>query len=159
MYRDVRLAALRDAPYAFSSKLEDEVKLGQEQWQQRLSARSQFVALVEGAVVGTVGGIVLPDGLSAELISMWVDPGARGQGVGDGLVAAVLDWAATAGLGEVRLWVTSGNGAAKRLYSRCGFTRTGAEQLVRPDESQTELEMARPASAIPRPASAIPRPE
>jgi RimJ/RimL family protein N-acetyltransferase len=147
MYRDVRLAALRDAPYAFSSKWEKEVLLGQEQWQQRLSTRSQFVALVEGVVVGTIGGIVLPDGMAAELISMWVSPAARGRGVGDRLVAAVLDWAATAGLGEVRLWVTSGNGAAERLYSRCGFTRTGAEQLVRPDEPQTEFEMARSVSA------------
>ncbi len=150
-YREVRLAALRDAPYAFSSKLENEVTLGQEQWQQRLSARSQFVALIGGAVAGTVGGIVLPDGMTAELISMWVDPAARGRGVGERLVAAVLDWAGTAGLSEVRLWVTSGNGAAERLYARCGFKRTGAEQLVRPGEPQTEFEMAGPAVTSPRP--------
>lgn len=151
MYRDVRLAALRDAPYAFSSKWENEVKLGRLQWQTRLSTRSQFVALVEGEVAGTVGVIVLPGGMAAELISMWVDPAVRGRGVGDRLVAAVLDWAATAGLPDVRLWVTSGNEAAERLYARCGFKRTGAEQLVGPGEPQTEFEMASPAPASPRP--------
>jgi GNAT superfamily N-acetyltransferase len=152
-YREVRLAALRDAPYAFSSKWENEVKLGQEQWQHRLSARSQFVAMAQGAVAGTVGGTVLPGGMAAELISMWVRPGARGKGVGDRLVAAVLDWAVTAGLDEVRLWVTTGNEAAERLYARCGFKRTGAEQPVRPGEPLTEFEMARRAAgeaATPR---------
>lgn len=146
-FREVRLAALRDAPHAFSSKLDDEVKLGPEQWQHRLSARSQFVAMAEGAVVGTVGVVVLPGAPAAELISMWVRPDARGQGVGDRLVAAVLDWAAVARLDEVRLWVTTGNAAAERLYARCGFKRTGAEQLVRPGETQTEFEMARRAAA------------
>lgn len=138
----MRLAALQDAPYAFGSKYEWEIVKPEESWRTRLAARAQFLAELDGKPLGTAGGIASDDG-NAALISMWVAPSGRGQGVGDRLVGAVLDWARSEGYPGIRLWVTEGNHAAENLYRRCGFTRTGAEQPVSPDDPRTEFEMAR----------------
>lgn len=114
----------------------------EDNWRHRLAGTSQFVAEVDGNVAGTAGGIASEDA-SAMLISMWVAPAARGTGVGELLVQAVLDWARDEGYPAVRLWVTEGNVAAERLYLRCGFVRTGATQPVFPGEPRMELEMER----------------
>jgi ribosomal protein S18 acetylase RimI-like enzyme len=124
-FRKVRLAALRDAPSAFGSTWENEKERSDEEWQQALTSRSRFVAELNGRIVGlAAGGESGPGGVAA-LTSLWVDPDARGQGVGDQLVMTVTEWAKAAGFGQVVLWVTEGNFHAESLYERNGFTRTG----------------------------------
>ncbi|MGA8923069.1 MAG: GNAT family N-acetyltransferase [Candidatus Dormiibacterota bacterium] len=140
VFRAVRLAALKDAPYAFGSKYEREMLADEDNWRRRLAVRNQLVAEVDGNVVGTAGGIASDDGYAA-LISMWVAPGARGKGVGEMLVHAVLDWARDEAYPAVHLWVADGNGSAERLYRRCGFVRTGATQPIFPEEPRMEFEM------------------
>ena len=142
VFREVRLAALLDAPNAFSSSYKREVAADEDNWRKRLGDRAQFVAELDGKVVGTAGGIA-SDVTSAALISMWVAPRARGQGAAQGLVHQVLDWAKREGFHAVCLWVTDGNAAAETLYARCGFTRTGATQPVHSGECLMELEMIR----------------
>jgi GNAT superfamily N-acetyltransferase len=142
-FKEVRLASLREAPYAFGATLEDATARSDEGWREGLSERTQLVAVIEGATVGTVGGIGDPATGAAELVSMWVAPEWRGRGMGAELVGAVVTWAAGQDFVEVRLWVAEGNEAAERLYSRCGFTRTGAAQPIREGEARLELEMVR----------------
>jgi GNAT superfamily N-acetyltransferase len=143
-FQEVRLAALREAPYAFGSTWERESVLTEPEWRERLVKRAQFVAISEDQVVGTVGGIAREDGRTAALVSMWVDPHWRGHGVGDHLVKAILEWAAaSAGLEEIGLWVAEGNPEAERLYARNGFVRTDEVQPIRPGEPRREFEMAR----------------
>lgn len=141
-YKEVRLAALREAPNAFGSTWAQEAELDESGWRDRISERAQFVAVSDDLVVGTVGGSNSDDGRIAYLFSMWVDPRWRGQGVGDHLVKAVLDWARASGLEEVRLWVADGNREAERLYTRNGFGRTDAVQPIRAGEPRLEFEMA-----------------
>jgi GNAT superfamily N-acetyltransferase len=140
-YQEVRLAALREAPHAFGSTWEKEAELDEAAWRGRLSERAQFVAISEDLVIGTVGGASSEDGRAAHLVSMWVDPRWRGQGVGDHLVKVVLDWARASGCKEVRLWVADGNREAERLYTRNGFGRTDAVQPIRVGEPRLEFEM------------------
>jgi RimJ/RimL family protein N-acetyltransferase len=142
LFREVRLAALRDAPYAFASTLEHERTVDEEHWRERLANRAQFAAVLDGEIVGTAAGID-SDKKIAALISMWVAPRARGKGAGQLLVDAVLDWARKAGYGSVSLWVADGNKAAERLYLRCGFTRTGVVQPIHPGEARAEYEMSK----------------
>jgi ribosomal protein S18 acetylase RimI-like enzyme len=61
-----------------------------------------------------------PDG-SVELISMWVVPFARGRGVGDALVSAVIEWAREQQASRVALGVLEGNERAAAFYRRHGF--------------------------------------
>jgi hypothetical protein len=49
VYRELRLAALADAPYAFGSSLEAEQKLTETDWRKRLATREQFVAYLDWA--------------------------------------------------------------------------------------------------------------
>src|SRR5262249_25944453 len=64
-----------------------------------------------------------PDG-SVELISMWVAPFARGRGVGDALVNAVIEWAREQQASTVALGVLEGNERAVAFYRRHGFSRS-----------------------------------
>ena len=139
-FRQIRLRALADAPAAFSSTLEQAGKLDEAAWRGRLAGRAQFIAESGGRPVGTAAG--LEEGRAVELISMWVDPQARGAGVGDLLVKAVLDWARAGGKASIVLWVVEGNLPAERLYRRHGFARSGSRQPVDPAEpGRQEFEM------------------
>ena len=150
IFRELRLEALAEAPYAFGSTLEAEQMLTETDWRKRLGNRVQFVAYLDGAPAGTVAGIRSDDPAVAELVSMWVRPQARGRGVGSALVKVVLDWASQQGCSEVRLWVSEGNDSAERLYARHGFVRTGEKQPIRVDDP-TRLELAMVLSTPTRP--------
>jgi GNAT superfamily N-acetyltransferase len=156
LFRDIRLAALADAPNAFGSTLARERELSEADWRERLSRREQFLAGVNGLSVGTAAGILGGVPGSAELVSMWVDPGWRGLGLGRLLVQTVLEWAAGQGVSEVGLWMTDDNLAAERLYLRHGFEHTGERQPVLPeDATRLESRMVRKLGAA---ASAPPPP-
>jgi GNAT superfamily N-acetyltransferase len=146
VYRQVRLAALRDAPGAFWTTLADATLVTEEAWRQRLTEGGCFVAVFDGTPVGLAAGIREEDG-TAELVSMWVQPSWRGRGVADRLVAAVTAWAAAEALARIQLWVAVGNDAAERLYARHQFARTGRVQAMHPDEpDRREFEMVRTAT-------------
>jgi GNAT superfamily N-acetyltransferase len=139
----LRLAALKEAPYAFGSKFDVEAGASEEQWRERVAGWTRFAAEVDGQVVGLVGAGPGEFSGAAALTSLWVDPRFRGLGVGSALIDAVEAWALGQGLSQVLLWVTETNHVAERLYERRGFTRTGAEQSVRPDEPRVEFEMSK----------------
>jgi GNAT superfamily N-acetyltransferase len=130
LFRDVRLAALGDAPYAFASTVEREAAFDQWQWRDRLAAATWFAAVAGGRGVGMVGGF----GARAagryriDLVGLWVRGEVRGAGVGAGLVGALLAWARAEGADEVLLWVADDNPGARRFYRRLGFAGTGVRQ-------------------------------
>lgn len=138
LYRAVRLRALQDAPDAFGSSHAAEAGRADAQWAERVAAArsSGFDRLVLAVQDGTVCGLVWckrsaaePD--RADLFQMWVDPAARGLGIGAALLDDVLAWAAQAGAARVCLGVTTTNSAALRLYARHGFRAAGPTTLLR----------------------------
>ena len=139
----MRLAALREAPYAFGSKFEAEAGASEEQWRHRVVDWKRFAAEVDGHVVGIVGAGPGEFSGTAALTSLWVDPRFRGRGVGSALIDAVEAWALGEGLSQILLWVTETNQVAESLYESRGFTRTGTAQSVRPDEPRFEFEMSK----------------
>lgn len=141
MFRDVRIASLRDSPEAFSATLDSTLERDEAAWRENLARRAQFVAMAADDVVGTAGGIVDPSGKFGELISMWVAPEWRGRGVNARLIEEVAGWASAIGFEELRLWVVEGNERAERSYAKAGFARTGHVQPVRPNEPAMEFEM------------------
>jgi ribosomal protein S18 acetylase RimI-like enzyme len=128
-WRHLRLAALREAPYAFGSQLADWAGDGdvEERWRGRLAtpASRNVVAILDDHGVGMASGVPTSDVGVVELISMWVAPGARGRGVGDVLVRDIERWARTIGAQVLRLSVAEDNAQAAALYQRHGFRYTG----------------------------------
>jgi GNAT superfamily N-acetyltransferase len=143
-FRAIRLAALRDAPEAFGSTASDAERLDEAEWRRRVEGRAVFIAEFAGQHAGLAAGIAADRPGDAELISMWVAPAWRGQGVGDRLVEAVLAWAAAERFATVRLWVANANAGAERLYARHGFASTGMVQPMGGEKSgRLEFEMRR----------------
>ena len=118
-WRDLRLAALREAPEAFGATLADWANAPEERWRARLEGTFNVVADL-GEPVGMATGF--PHDGEVELGTLWVAPPARGRGVGDALVRAIVCWADPR---QVVLQVADGNTAAQALYRRLGFTGTG----------------------------------
>jgi ribosomal protein S18 acetylase RimI-like enzyme len=142
--RKARLAALAEAPYAFSSTLAGERELGEQVWRDRTRSAA-FAAWSGTAIVGMATGLPGDDSRGWQLVGMWVSPDWRGSGVADQLVRAVCEHARRSGAGRISLWVTEVNQRARALYTRLSFEPTGARQLVRPDEpDHWELELALP---------------
>jgi GNAT superfamily N-acetyltransferase len=139
-YRQARLAALADAPYAFSSTIDRELTFDERRWRERIESAATFLAWRDGQPVGTATGLANSPGqdLSAprswQLVGMWVDPTARGSGVADRLVDAVARHARAEGASTLTLWVTEVNDRARAFYLRLGFRPTGVRDLVRPEE-------------------------
>ena len=91
--RQLRLASLEEAPDAFSSTFQEAVTLPRDSWLQQLQALPTFVAVLNGVDSGMIRSSPhLENAHIAYLISMWVAPNARGQGVGETLIDAVVDW-------------------------------------------------------------------
>lgn len=135
LWRELRLAALAEAPDAFGSRLADWQGDGdrEERWRSRLAmpGSHNLVAELDGRPVGMASGVPTDDPMARELIAMWVSPTARGTGVGDALIVGVAQWASSSGASRLRLAVFEHNSAAKGLYRRNGFTdlapRSGPE--------------------------------
>lgn len=73
------------------------------------------IALRPIAVDGTADGAV------GEIKRLFVQPAARGQGLGERLVAAIVDIARAAGYRELKLDTLLHMTDARRLYERLGF--------------------------------------
>lgn len=130
LWRELRLAALAEAPHAFEARLADWQgnRDREERWRARLAipGSRNVVALAGDRPLGMVSGVPAGQEGVTELISLWVGPAARGRGVGDRLVEEIVRWARRSGAATLRLSVLDGNRAARALYERHGF-RDSAE--------------------------------
>jgi ribosomal protein S18 acetylase RimI-like enzyme len=147
IWRELRLAALAEAPRAFGAQLADWQGEGdrEERWRARLSIPGSYnvVALRAGEPVGMASGVPTGDPAVVELISMWVAPAGRGRGVGDELVRDIERWARGVGAGVLRLSVADGNEPAAALYTRNGLAYTGEVGDLMPDGVRRERVMAK----------------
>jgi ribosomal protein S18 acetylase RimI-like enzyme len=100
-----------------------------ETWEEAWSDLSQTVregvALIaeeDGRAVGFVFCVLGDRGRkTAHVTDIYVRPDARNQGIGQALLAGILEPARAAGLGHASLEVLTRNSAARRLYERLGF--------------------------------------
>jgi ribosomal protein S18 acetylase RimI-like enzyme len=148
-WRPVRLAALADAPGAFGSRLADWSDAPEDRWRTRLSIPGalDLVAYDGDHPVGMASGVP-GEGDRAELISMWVDPTARGRGVADALVDAVARWAVETGAAVLELAVMPDNARARRTYRRLGFADSDVSGDALPD-GRYEVVMLRALAGLP----------
>jgi len=147
--REIRLQALRDAPDAFSSTHAREATLGEDEWHRRATRDGSFLAFLPEVCPAGLGGGYLAAPDTVELISMFVRPQARGRGVGEAIIDAVVGWAIRKDASTVHLWVTETNKAARKLYERCGFTVTAERQPLPSNPALGEIGMQRPVKPGP----------
>jgi len=78
-------------------------------------------------------------------LGMSVRADARGQGIGRALLDAALEWAPTAGLTRIELYVYARNLRAIALYEKAGFQREGRRRsfIREGDEFLDDLVMAK----------------
>ena len=148
VFKDVRLRALLDSPTAFSSTYAKESQLPDEEWMKRAVRWSSdgsaiFLAMDGDAGCGIIGAYEEEDATRAQVISMWVAPEVRRACVGKKLVEAVMHWARSRQVNELKLMVTSVNDGAIAFYQRMGFRMTGQTAVYPNDASITEFEMVR----------------
>lgn len=121
--RQIRLAALQDAPTAFGVSYSAAAADSDERWQARAApGGSAFWLAFDGdRAVGMVGAVV-DDGDRLNLIGMWVEPAARGGAAASGLVEAVKARALERGYERMFLDVAPENGRASGFYLKQGFS-------------------------------------
>jgi len=134
-YREVRLRALRLAPYAYSSRFEDAVIRTDETWQEfvtRMADAENSAAFVldrgGGEFAGLVSSTVDRESGRGEVFQMWLDEDLRGGGYASELLGAVEGFCRERGASRVVLGVEDENPRARRFYEREGYVPTGATE-------------------------------
>ena len=139
--RDIRLRSLQEAPGAFGSSYEREVRLSDLEWQERLASARTYLALEGEQTVGMATALWTRDG-DMHLVGMYVAPFARGTGCAEQLIDAVVGVAVARNARRVVLQVADGNEAATRRYTRYGFRPTGNRRTRADRPELTEVEYA-----------------
>jgi ribosomal protein S18 acetylase RimI-like enzyme len=124
LLKQVRLAALADAPTAFGVSYDAALKYSDAQWQERATAAAGpefWLAFIGGAAVGMIGAGISQASKRYNLIGMWVDPQSRGAGIAARLVETVKTRAAQRGHDRIFLDVSPDNGRAAGFYLKQGF--------------------------------------
>ena len=128
--KSLRIRSVVDTPAAFGTSLESMKARKDEFWSAQVEHMACFVVCrhaQEGKEdLGLVRGVHDPESIEhVWLLGMWVDPTARGHGLGLRLGQAVLDWArAIDEVCVVKLEVAHDNRPAIDLYERLGFKAT-----------------------------------
>ncbi len=154
-YRDLRLEALRVAPFAFGAEYAESLALPGSTWLERLRGnvnnhqQTIFVAEKSGLLLGMTGvqrSVGVKRQHSATVWGVYVRSSARGQGMAGTLLAHAMLWAQQMGVTRLELHVNAANTKALELYQRAGFVIAGTlhNTLRVGDESINEYILERP---------------
>ncbi len=125
--KTIRMEALRLEPAAFASSVEDWASLSDEEWAARLKLPI-FVAFKAGEPVGIMGlqrQQARKMKHRATLVMVYLQSSTRGQGIAEGLLTAVTEFAMQNGISQIELNVSSKNDRAIRFYVRSDFRKIG----------------------------------
>jgi GNAT superfamily N-acetyltransferase len=85
-----------------------------------------WIAEIEGQIVGSVFLVKVSEQV-AKLRMLYVEPHARGQGLGQGLTDACIAFARSKGYQTLTLWTNDILVAARRIYQAAGFILVAEE--------------------------------
>ncbi len=139
LYRQVRLAALKDAPEAFSTTYESASQRSPESWAAQADAAAEgsdrftFLVLKKDEPVGLASLYRDADGSGqGEMIQVWIAPALRGGRLAGELLDFIFRTAQNHGFGRIRAEVFMANERARRFYEKHGFTREDAPGMHDP---------------------------
>ena len=153
-WRETRLRMLRDDADFFATRYDDMVREPDRAWRDWVAdavageQKTLFVAEEDDRWLGVVGAFARVDPLEVQLISMWVDPEARGRGIAGDLIRAVAGWTLERGSTRVVLFVQEANEPAQQLYARAGFRPTGDRAPATAGRSAFKLVLAAPVGDL-----------
>jgi ribosomal protein S18 acetylase RimI-like enzyme len=146
VFRELRTASLREAPYAFGETLEDALSADTSTFDATAadhacsSEATSFILYTEGHPAGLIGACFDSSADRRAFVSeLWVAPAVRHLRGGELLVNTASEWLAREGAREVYAWVADANRTAMRFYERLGFGPTG-EHTTRPARSTDQWE-------------------
>jgi GNAT superfamily N-acetyltransferase len=128
LLREVRLAALADAPHAFGTTRADAERYPEARWRQQAGGTTAdgrpSATFLGGDGDGRADGMAvgIDTGEATLVVGVWVARQARGRGLFDLLMDAVESWSPHR---RLVLDVARGNDRARRAYERRGFVVTG----------------------------------
>ena len=132
LFRQLRLASLREAPYAFSTSYASALARSPESWDEQADSTAQgtdratFIAFVDELPIGIAALYRHPDGSEVgELLQVWVTPEYRHTEVAVHLMDAVFQWVGEHGFRSVHATITEGNARALAFYRKYGFEVAG----------------------------------
>ena len=140
LYKHIRLASLKDAPYAFETTYKSAVQRSEETWRERAESGAQgnegatFLAFSEDRPIG-IAAIFRSQGQidMAELMQVWVHPDFRGSGTAWDLMDAIFRWAKENNFRKIIAGVINVNTGAIKFYTRYGFSRIAESAQSDPD--------------------------
>ncbi|MET1004868.1 MAG: GNAT family N-acetyltransferase [Propionibacteriaceae bacterium] len=158
-YRDVRLAALKESPHAFTATYEEEADLDEDYWRERMTRSLRFLAEQDGIAYGVVSlGRESDDPTSGEVFGLYVTPEARNTGLSWRLVQAAADRARDEDMRQIHYWVGSENARAIAFAANFGFRPAGERRTTRiSNEEFGDQEVAMVLSLMADPGS-VPNP-
>ena len=162
LLKQLRLSALQEAPDAFAPTYADNKDHPDGYWQRGAERLARpharlFVAWLHTGTAGTDARTTTrQDGEAMGLISavrdnagighlgaFWVDPRARGTGLGAQLFDASMHWLKSVQCSSLELSVTEGNDTAEAMYRRRGFTRDGRTEPLREGSTLRNIYMVK----------------
>lgn len=145
LYKQIRLASLQDAPYAFETSYDSAVQRSDEIWQERAESGANgtdgatFFAFSDELPIG-IAALFRIKGQSdiGELMQVWVSPDFRGSNVAWDLMNVIFNWAEENSFRKIIAGVTNVNARALRFYVKYGFSKM--DESAQHDSNSVYLE-------------------
>jgi ribosomal protein S18 acetylase RimI-like enzyme len=135
IYKQVRLASLKEAPYAFSSTYESALQRNEVSWIEQTDCSAQgsdkaiFIAVSENIPIGIAAIYRDEDNVEkGEILQVWVSPEYRGKQVSNLLLDELFIWAKDNKYREIDAKVIQGNERALYFYYKYGFDKIRTEE-------------------------------
>jgi RimJ/RimL family protein N-acetyltransferase len=138
LFKQTRLKALQEAPYAFSSTYDSALLRSEESWREQADSTAQgsdqgtFIAFSDGEPIGMAALYRREDQTEVgALLQVWVAPEHRGTGIAWDLMDAIFEWAGENNFRKILSRVRTGNTKAYEFYIKYGFSKS--DEFTSPD--------------------------
>lgn len=143
LFKRIRLASLRDAPYAFSSTYEAALLRSDESWRSQVEESAQgtdratFIVFSDDRPIGISSLYRIANKREkGEMLQVWVAPEYRGTRIAWNLMDTVFMWSTENRFETIIAQVTRSNIRAIRFYRKYGFMMSDEVPL---DNSDTVI--------------------
>ena len=143
--RNLRLAALKDAPYAYGAQYEVDKEKPISFWQQSIADTNWFFVATNGEDIGLIGVEVagVDRGSDCWIFGWWIAPNYRGHGVTALMLRKIDEFCLEKNWQKQGLGVWPENERAIAAYRKLGFTSGSGPIPSRSKPGQLYLPMYR----------------